>query len=320
VRADIDRMRTARLHVPHVLHHLIWRFVDRGWYFTNTDERRRYLWWLGRALEPSDWQCIAYAMMSNHIHLAVVAGAEPLADWSRRAHAPFARWMNERHGRLGGLFADRARDYALAPETTRELVAYIHNNPVRGGVVKNAAESDWTSHRAYLGLSAIPAWLDTELGLARCGFDSPRAFSNYVDGLPSHEIGPDVTRIASAVKRHGAIHTATPHGRVVPLVARPFARVRPNPLRLVELTCELLDVPAGAVRSRRRHPRLIEARSLIVHAGRALGLVGSDIAAALGVSKQAVSKIAIGKHPHELRDEVCRRIANEIFAATNIRS
>ncbi|HEX4449750.1 MAG TPA: hypothetical protein VH143_02715 [Kofleriaceae bacterium] len=313
-------MRTARLHVPHAVHHLIWRFVDRGWYFTGSDERRRYLSWLGRALDASDWRCIAFALMSNHIHLAVVAGAEPLAVWSRRAHAPFARWMNSKHGRLGGLFADRARDYAIAPEATRELVAYIHNNPVRGSVVGAAADTDWTSHRAYLGISATPAWLDTELGLARCGFGSARELATYVDGLPSQPDMPELARIAHTVKRHGAIHVATPEGRVVPLVARPFARVRPNPTRIVQLACELLAVSPDAVRSRRRNATLIAARRMIVHCGRALGLVGSDIAAALGISKQAVSRIALGTMPHTLCTELCRRIAAEIIVAERIAS
>ena len=305
-------MRTARLHIPHAVHHLIWRFVDRSWYFTATDERTRYLWWLGRALAASDWRCLAFALMSNHIHLAVVAGAEPLADWSRRAHSPFARWMNARHGRLGGLFADRARDYALAPERTRDLIAYIHNNPVRAKVVACALDSEWTSHRAYLGLAARPPWLHVGDGLARSGFYGARAFADYVDGLSPEPSTPDVAAIAHAVKRHGSIHVATPTEHVVALVARPFARIRPNPLRLVQIVCDLLAVAPDAVRSRRRNPALVDARRLVVHSGRALGLVGSDIAAALGVSKQAVSRIAIATGPSELCREVCRRVAGEV--------
>ena len=307
-------MRTARLHLPHAVHHLIWRFVDRAWYFTSADERRRYLWWLGRSLADSDWRCLAFALMSNHIHLAVVAGHEDLAAWSRRAHAPFARWMNDRQGRLGGLFADRARDFAVAPETARELIAYIHNNPVRAGVVTRAADSDWTSHRAYLGLAVRPAWLHVRDGLSRGGFATPSDFGDYVDGTPREPAAPDVRRISTAVKRHGAIQVGTPTDQLVPFVARPYACIRPNPVRLVEIVCELTGAALAEVRSRRRNPQLVGVRRLVVHSGRALGLVGSDIAAALGISKQAVSRIALATTVSAtLREQVCRRVADEVL-------
>jgi hypothetical protein len=43
-----------------------------------------------------------------------------------------------------------------------ELIRYVHNNPVRAGVVARASESGWSSHRAYLGLASCPSWLATE--------------------------------------------------------------------------------------------------------------------------------------------------------------
>ena len=43
-----------------------------------------------------------------------------------------------------------------------ELIRYVHNNPVRAGVVERASESDWSSHRAYLGLAPTPDWLATD--------------------------------------------------------------------------------------------------------------------------------------------------------------
>jgi len=52
------------------------------------------------------------------------------------------------------------------------LLAYIHNNPVRAGVVVDPADSGWTSHRAYLGLTAAPPWLFIERGLDLCGFSA----------------------------------------------------------------------------------------------------------------------------------------------------
>jgi hypothetical protein len=51
------------------------------------------------------------------------------------------------------------------------LLSYVHNNPVRAGVVEDPSDSSWTSHRAYLGEAAAPRWLDIRLGLHLCGFE-----------------------------------------------------------------------------------------------------------------------------------------------------
>lgn len=305
-------MRIARLNIPGILHHLIWRFVDRSWFFTDDDERNAYLTRLGRALEDSDWRCLGYALMSNHVHLALVAGEEPLARWSRRVHTPFARWMNERHSRLGPLFSDRAKDLALASGSTARLLAYIHNNPVRAGVVARAEDSRWTSHRAYLGMSAAPRWLHVAEGMRLGGFasgDELAAFTHADAGIVD---AAAVEAIARAVKPRGAIVVATPDEHTVPLVMRPFARIRPDPRHVVELACTMLGVSPADVRSRNRGPRFVEARRVIVHAGRLVGLTGADLAAVLGVSEQAVSKIARHSKPPAICERVVERFADQL--------
>ncbi|HEY1548945.1 MAG TPA: hypothetical protein VGG28_14070 [Kofleriaceae bacterium] len=297
-------MRVARLHVPGIVHHLIWRFVDRDWHFRDDTERTHYRDWLGRALVESDWRCLAYALMSNHIHVAAVAGETPLATWSRRVNAPFALWMNERRGRLGPLFADRARDFAVAPSRTGLVLAYIHNNPVRAGVVATPAQTQWTSHRAYLGLDAQPRWLHVDEGLARAALVDGAEFDRYVCGEARDVKPADLRAIAHVATQRGALRTATPGEAAVPLVARPWARLRPSPARVVDLVCMLAGVRADEVRSRRRVPELVATRCAVVHTGRLVGLTGSDLAAVLGVSEQAISRMALHTQPQA---ELCYR-------------
>ncbi len=297
-------MRVARLHVPGIVHHLIWRFVDRDWHFRDDNERSRYREWLGRALSESDWRCLAYALMSNHIHVAAIAGDAPLAAWSRRVNTPFALWMNERRTRLGPLFAGRARDFAVAPGRTSLVLAYIHNNPLRARVVDTPSKSRWTSHRAYLGLETAPPWLHVEEGLARAEVADGAAFDAYVCGEARDVKPADLRAIAHAAKQRGGIRVATPGEVAVPLVARPFARLRPNPSRVVDLVCMLAGVRADEVRSRRRQPDLVSARCAVIHTGRMVGLIGSELGAALGISEQAVSRIALHTQPPT---ELCYR-------------
>lgn len=301
-------MRQARLNVPGVVQHLIWRFVDHRWFIHSDTERSCYLRWLGRALLESDWKCIAFAVMSNHIHLAAIAGNEPLASWSRRAHLPFAQFINESTGRIGPVFADRAKCHAVAPPYIANTVAYIHNNPVRAFVVEHARDSDWTSHAAYLEQARPLPWLHVEAGLQLAGFDRD-TFDAFVEGHPPAPERPREGRITRALQRHARVNTATPFDRQVPLVGRPFARVRPDPRRIVELVGASLGLRIDEITSRRRNRSIREARVAVVHTALATGLTGADVAAALGISQQAVSSMA---HKSARPSDVCERVFEQL--------
>jgi DNA-binding transcriptional ArsR family regulator len=101
--------------------------------------------------------------MSSHVHFVVQLGNDPLGQLTKRVHAPFGNWVNVRRKGLGTILADRPKSVLVHSDTHgMELIRYVHNNPVRAGVVERASESGWSSHRAYLGLEACPAWLATE--------------------------------------------------------------------------------------------------------------------------------------------------------------
>jgi REP element-mobilizing transposase RayT len=289
-------MRIARLHSPGTVFHLIWRFVDRDWFFTHEEEREAYFRFFAHALSESDWRCLAYALMSNHIHLAMIAGRRSLESWAKRVHSPFAQWMNRRHERLGPLMADRPKDFAITPEKVGSVIAYIHNNPVRAGVVDCARKSTWTSHRAYVGDMVTPAWLHVTEGLALTGVADAEAFDVWVRRTPGESGEVDLAPLQRTVRRRGAIELATPtkldDGAHVPLVGRRFAHVRPDPKRVVDIAAELFSVSPLVLCSRRRNPIVVAARRVAVHSGRALGLTGSELASAMGVTPQAISKLA----------------------------
>ena len=62
---------------------------------------------------------------------------------------------------------------------------YVHNNPVRAGIVPQAAASGWSSHRAYIGAEKAPPWLrlGEVLGMLATETEAARrAFVDFVDG------------------------------------------------------------------------------------------------------------------------------------------
>lgn len=283
-------MRVARITAPHVFYHLIWRFVDHSWFFTDNHERLMYLRLLERAVAKSDWRCTAYALMSSHIHLGAIAGREPLEHWAKSVGSPFARWMNRRHGRLGPVIADRPDAHAIASERERYVVAYIHNNPVRAHVVEAARDSTWTSHRVFE--SGGNGLIDAPFALERWGFESYNELDAWVSGEPGESGVPDMRAVRKAARQRAAVEVATPMSpRTVPLVARPFVRKRVDPALLVLVAADALGVANREMTSRARNPQLVAARGLAVALADRFGVCGSDIAAALGISPGGVTRI-----------------------------
>jgi REP-associated tyrosine transposase len=173
-------MRKNRSTTSGTIYHVISRFVGRQWFINSDEERRGYLSALGLHLAQTDWRCFAYAIMSNHIHLALLAGAMSLASWIRRPHNEFAQWINERSDRIGAVFVRGPNLVTVLPEGAARLIGYIHCNPVRAGLASQPAGSTWTSHRAYLGLTHRPPWLDVDLGLELAGFRTADTFDTWI--------------------------------------------------------------------------------------------------------------------------------------------
>ena len=112
--------------------------------------------------------------METHVHMALVAGRSSLASWLQPLHTGFAVRLNilgRRRGKKtrGPVFAGPPKTVNFSDGKAGYLAAYLHNNPVRAGIVQNAADSTWTSHRAYIGLDPVPDFLHVKTGLALTG-------------------------------------------------------------------------------------------------------------------------------------------------------
>jgi REP element-mobilizing transposase RayT len=274
--------RVPRSIIPGLVYHLISRFVDREWFITHERERAHYLELLGNAVRKSDWRCLGYCVMSNHIHIPVVAGKHSLSSWIRRVHSPFADFMNKEHDRIGPLFVRGPRALETPSPEVRRLLAYVHNNPVRAKVVAKPADSRWTSHRAYLGLERPPAWLDVQLGLQLCGFADPRSFDEFVT---LHANDP-----AREALEPGAIESdMTPPFREA-IEMRQRKSERPSASAVVEATASVLGISLASLCSARRADALGFAREVAVHCASVVGITGVAIADALQLSQSGASR------------------------------
>lgn len=277
-----------RRYVPGAIYHLTWRFVKSRKAFEDEHERQHYALQLGSAFMLSDWLCVGFAMMSDEVSLLAIAGRSPLSRWTRRANASFTNWLNRRRNISGRMFQMGPRAQVIERSKLALWLAHLHNQPVRAGLVGRAAESTWTSHRAYIGLGPTPRWLGTMCGLARSGIPDAASLAHFVDELP-----PSPAR--------AGIHRA-PGRRPISTYAK--TTIKPPPGRLLAIASDEFLQPPELIASRRKIPALVRVRSAVVQAGVSLGLTGRELAEVLKISQQAVSRLAARESPPSDRDRI----------------
>jgi putative transposase len=134
-----------------VAHHVTQRGVNRTDVFFSQQDRRVYLELLAENVQPAKVRVLAWCLMTNHVHWVVVPEQEDsLAVLFRRVHGRYAQYLNARRLRSGHLWQNRFFSCPLALERAPVAIRYVECNPVRAGLVQDAAEYEWSSAAAHL--------------------------------------------------------------------------------------------------------------------------------------------------------------------------
>ena len=159
--------RTGRLHIDGGYYHVIGRGLERRRVFNQVADKKDFLDRLGAGRDRTGAQCLAWAVMTKHIHLAIQVAEEPLPRIMQNLSFRYTRWINKKQTRTGHLFQGRYKAILVdADNYLLQLVRYIHLNPVRAGMVKNPEDHAWSGHRAYLGIETLP-WLYSDWVLSQ---------------------------------------------------------------------------------------------------------------------------------------------------------
>jgi putative transposase len=103
---------------------------------------------LQKHAQEQDVQVHAYVLMSNHLHLLLTPlGDKSLPHMMQAVGRAYVLYFNKRHSRSGTLWEGRYRSALIQTERYfLACMAYIDLNPVRAGMVAQAADYAWSSH------------------------------------------------------------------------------------------------------------------------------------------------------------------------------
>ncbi len=155
--------------LPHTLYHIYNRGNNRDRIFY---KRANYHYFLGKVrkyfLPYVD--ILAYCLMPNHFHFLVYSKEDLVTEkWSndlRIMLSSYTRAINKQEGRVGSLFQQNTK-VKLLENTSRATTLsggttcvdypwtcfhYIHQNPLKAGLVRRMEDYEFSSFRDYAGL------------------------------------------------------------------------------------------------------------------------------------------------------------------------
>ena len=184
--------RPLRIELAGGLYHVTSRGDRRESIYFNDGDRERWLSLLGHVCERFNWVCQAYCLMDNHYHILVETIEGNLSKGMRQLNGVYTQYVNREYNRVGHVFQGRYKGMLVEKENyLLELSRYIVLNPVRAGMVKEAAEWDWSSYPSMIGEQERPRWLQTDWVLSQFSVKRKIAIRKYIDfiragvGLPS---------------------------------------------------------------------------------------------------------------------------------------
>ena len=171
--------RRPRIHAPGGFYHVTLRGNHRRAIFVEEGDQRLLSVIVSRAITNFDARVHAYCWMSNHIHLLLQAGAEPISSPMRNIAAEFARAMQAKLATTGHFFERRYHATLVDSDSyLLQLIRYIHRNPVEAGVVSHVGAYPWSSHHVYVGVRS-ESWVTVDFGLGMFAAQRGTAIDAY---------------------------------------------------------------------------------------------------------------------------------------------
>ena len=164
--------RPIRVEYEGAVYHVTARGNERRLIYRTDRDRRTFLSAVEEAVEQHGLRLHGYCLMPNHYHLLVETPRGNLSRAIGWLQTAYSIRFNCRHRRSGHLFQGRFKAHLIEEDNyATTLLRYIHLNPVRPRDKQAAIPEErrsmlegypWSSHLAYAGKAATPAWLCTD--------------------------------------------------------------------------------------------------------------------------------------------------------------
>jgi len=144
--------RNSRKNIEGKYFHVMVQGIGKEHVFPDDNSKGYYLESINKAKEKHKVCIFAFCVMSNHAHLLLYnENISVISLFMNNVNANYARYYNNENDRVGYVFRDRFKSEVIQDEKYLvNCLAYIHNNPVKAHIVKQAEDYKYSSYTNYL--------------------------------------------------------------------------------------------------------------------------------------------------------------------------
>ena len=144
--------RLSRNYSESGVYHILFRGVNQQNIFEEKQDYIKLLETIDNVKKDMHFELYAYCFMSNHAHLVIKeAKNKDISLIMKRILTKYARWYNIKYKRSGALIANRYKSVPVeVDEYFLHLIRYVHQNPLKAGIVENIKDYPYSSYNEYL--------------------------------------------------------------------------------------------------------------------------------------------------------------------------
>jgi REP element-mobilizing transposase RayT/DNA-binding CsgD family transcriptional regulator len=146
--------RRPRHFLPDTIYHVTDRGVDRRPIFLTEDDKQYFMQLLLGDLKSARCSLLADCLMPNHFHALIAVSDIPLGIPFHATLTKYSAKFNASNSRSGHLFQSRFYSTPVSSISyLQNIIAYIHENPLRAKLVPSVCDWKWSSHHDWATLS-----------------------------------------------------------------------------------------------------------------------------------------------------------------------
>jgi putative transposase len=292
--------RSPRLFFPGAVYHVYCRTARGEMVFSDPLEVTEFVDTIGDVKRLHGFFVLAWCLMGNHYHLVIRTQDVPLWRSMARIQCRVARGHNRRRRVLGRLWQSRYKARVVRDDGYfKQLLAYVHLNPVAAGLVEDPAAYPWSGHAALIGKrpprlvdahAALRGFGEGVVGAREVYLEQVRAVAEVrwldsgVRNLPWWE---NVSNDDQFIESKDADNAVDYRGELVPFSSK--GRIALN--QAVTLVCNATGFTVDALRGRSRSTEIALARkAFAILAVHYLGHSVADVAMILQKHPGSVSR------------------------------
>lgn len=185
--------RKKRQWYPGAIYHVMSRGNRQAAIFKEKDDYIMFLEYLKFVQEKYPFKLHAYCLMTNHFHLEIETEKDEIWKIMQKLLALYASEFNNKYKFVGHVFQGRYASKIIEDDTYfLEVSRYIHLNPVKARMVREASDYTYSSYSNYMEIAeknraTFFHGLEKDKIISLFGSKGKEGYRMFVEGKQSHE-------------------------------------------------------------------------------------------------------------------------------------